>query len=112
MSQRAVFVRVDGNLHSEVLTHVPDHDEMVQICKDCGYEATDARFDNDYLLVEYEWVDIGDGESGIDTFFSDEELCYIYDGYGWEDKLLSLGYDVNIIETGNDDVEFEELEDE
>ena len=37
MSQKAVFVRVDGNLIQEVFTHVPDYDEMVDICKDlCG----------------------------------------------------------------------------
>ena len=48
MSQKAVFVRINGNLHNEVLFSVPDHDEMIQVCKDFGYESTDGEYDGDY----------------------------------------------------------------
>lgn len=111
MSQKAVFVRINGNLHEEVFTHVPDHDEMIQICKDFGYESTDERYDGDYIIVEYEWVDIGDGESGTDTFFDDESLCFLYDCYGWEKNFENMGYNTESIETGSDEVLYSELED-
>ena len=111
MSQKAVFVRINGNLHEEVFTHVPDHDEMIQICKDFGYESTDERYDGDYINIEYEWVDIGDGESGTDTFFDDESLCFLYDCYGWEKNFEKMGYNTESIETGSDEVLYSELED-
>ena len=111
MSQKAVFVRLNGNLHNEVFPSVPDHDEMIQICKDFGYESTDGEYDEDYINVEYEWVDIGDGESGTDTFFDDESLCALYDSYEWEENFKNMGYNTESIETGSDEVLYSELED-
>lgn len=110
MSQRAVFVRVNGGLHEEVLTHVPDHDDMIQICKDYGYESSDGKYDGDYINVEYEWVDIGEGESGVDEFFDDEALCALYDAYDWEKNFKSQGFETETIQTGNDEILFSELE--
>ena len=112
MSQTAVMVRVNGNLFPEVFSSVPDYDDAVQICKDFGYEKSDADYDGDYICVEYEWVEIGDGESGIDEFFDDETLRHIYDAYRWDDELENLGYSVEIVESGSYDVDFEDLEDE
>lgn len=111
MSQKAVFLRINGNLHEEVFTSVPDHDEMVQVCKDFGYEAEDGQYDGDYINVEYEWVDIGEGESGTDTFFDDESLCALYDCHEWEKNFESLGYNVEIVESGSDEILYSELED-
>lgn len=111
MSQKAVFVRINGNLHNEVLFSVPDHDEMIQVCKDFGYESTDGEYDGDYINVEYDWVDIGDGESGVDTFFDDETLCALYDSYDWEKNFENMGYNAESIETGSDEVLYSELED-
>lgn len=111
MSQKAVFLRINGNLHEEVFTSVPDHDEMVQVCKDFGYEAEDGKWDGDCINVEYEWVDIGEGESGTDTFFDDETLCALYDCYEWEKNFESLGYNVEIVESGSDEILYSELED-
>ena len=111
MSQTAVFVRINGNLHEEVFTHVPDHDDMIQICKDFGYESSDGSFDGDYINIEYEWIDIGEGESGMDTFFDDESLCVLYNSYEWEKNFENIGYDAESIETGSDEVLYSELED-
>ena len=112
MSQTAVMIRVNGNLHEEVFTHVPDYDEAIQICKDFGYEASDGNYDGDYILVEYEWIEIGEGESGIDTFFDDEVLKFLYDSPEYEDILEKQGYIVETIETGSYEICFEELEDD
>lgn len=111
MSQRAVMVRVNGNLYPEVFSNVSYYDDAIQICKDFGYEASDANYDGDYICVEYEWIEIGDGESDTDEFFDDETLRHIYDAYGWDEVFESQGYSVEIVQSGNHYVEFKDLED-
>jgi len=112
MSQKAVLVRVDGNLIQEVFHSVPDYDEMCKICVDYGFDGTEETY-SDYYNVEYEWIDIGDGESGADSFIDDETLLFIYDSYGYEDVIKEhFGLDVEVIESGSEDVLFEDLEEE
>lgn len=111
MSQTAVMIRVNGNLFSEVYSKVPSYEDAIQICKDFGYDSTDREY-GDYILVEYEWIEIGDGESNTDYFFDDETLCHIYDAYGWENEFESHGYMVEPVETGSYEIEFNELVDE
>lgn len=110
MSQRAVFVRLNGNLHKEIFPSVPDYEEMIQICKDFGYEPSDGKLDGNYIFLEYEWIEIGNGESGADFFFDDDTLLYIYNSYEWENQFLELGYEVEIIETGSEEILYTELE--
>lgn len=108
MSQRAIFVRVDGNLVKEVFNHVPDYDDMVRICKDEGYDEYEGY--RDYALVEYEWIEIGEGESGMDNFIDDEILLAIYDSYGWEEHIKSLfGLEVDTVESGSEEVLLEDI---
>ena len=109
MSQKAVMIRVNGNLYQEVWTTVPDYEDAIQICKDIGYEENEGLFNGDYILVEYEWLDIGEGESGIDTFFDDETLCFIYDSYDYEKIFEEHGYNIEIINSGYYEVLYEEL---
>ena len=111
MSQKAVLVRVNGNLIPEVFHSVPDYDEMCQICLDNGYDGAEETSYTDYYNVEYEWIDIGDGESGVDSFIDDETLLFIYDAYGYEEVIKeSFGLDVEVVESGNEVVMFEDLE--
>lgn len=111
MSQKAVLVRVDGNLVQEVFHSIPDEDDAIQICKDEGYESSDEIW-YDYLNVEYEWIEIGDGESGTDEFIDDETLLFLYDSYGYEDVIKEqFELDVETIETGSYEILFSELED-
>ena len=111
MSQKAVFVRVDGNLIPEIFTYVPDYYDMVQICKDNDYDGTESF--SDYYLVEYEWTEIGDGESGMDDLIDDETLLHIYDAYNWEEEIYEhFGYDVMIVQTGSEDVLFDDLKED
>lgn len=110
MSQTAVMIRVNGNLHKEIYPSVPDYNEAIQICKDFGYESSDGKFDGDYILVEYEWLDIGDGESGVDTFYDDEMLFDLYDAYGYEDIIEHDGHNVEVIESGSYEICYSELD--
>ena len=108
MSQKAVLVRVEGNLISEVFNSIPDYDDAVQICKDNGYEYQD--YYPDYYLLEYEWIEIGNGESATDEFIDDETLLHLYDSYEFEEIIYKqLGLDVESIEVGTIEVMLEDL---
>ena len=111
MSQSAVLVRVEGNLIPEVFSSVPDYEEAIQICKDNGYEYQD--YYSNYYLLEYEWIDIGEGESGVDEFIDDETLLALYDSYGYEDVIYDeFGLNVEIVESGSIEVMLEDLNDD
>lgn len=111
MSQKAVLVRVENNLIPEVFYSVPDYDEAVQICKDNGYEYED--FYSDYYMLEYEWIDIGEGESGEDEFIDDEVLLHLYDSPEFEEMVYrQFGLNVEKIETGTIEVMLEDLKEE
>lgn len=112
MSQKAVLVRVNGNLVQEVFNSVPDYEEAVQICKDEGYEADDNYFSN-YYSVEYEWLDIGEGESGVNEFIDEETLLAIYDSYDYERYIYeTFGLNVEVIESGSYEVDIDDLKEE
>ena len=108
MSQKSVLVRVENNLIPEVFYSVPDYDEAVQICKDNGYEYKD--FYSDYYMLEYEWIDIGEGESGTDELIDEETLLFLYDSYDYEEEIYKqFGLNVESIETGTIEVMLEDL---
>lgn len=103
MSQKAVLVRINGNLVHEVFSHVLDYEDMVQICIDEGCETDNCA--SDYFLVEYEWIDIGEGESGTDEYLDDETLLFIYDADGWEDIIYKqTGQYVDVVQSGSVEV--------
>lgn len=111
MSQSAVLVRVEGNLIPEVFSSVPDYEEAIQICKDNGYEYQD--YYSDYYLLEYEWIDIGEGESGVDEFIDDETLLFLYDSYGYENTIYEhFGLNVETVESCSIEVMLEDLNDD
>ena len=62
MARTVYFVKVDGELYDGVLTYKPNHDDLIGICMDMGFDRSYA-FDS--LDVEVERVDIGSGESGV-----------------------------------------------
>lgn len=112
MSQKAVLVRIDGNLVQEVFHSVPDYEEICQICIDNGWDGTEEDTIYDYYNIEYEWIDIGEGESGADEFIDNETLLHIYDHYNYEDIIKeSYGLDIEVVEAGNLNIFFEDLED-
>lgn len=111
MSQKAVLVRVESNLIPEVFSHIPDYDEAVQICKNYGYEYKD--FYSDYYMLEYEWVEISDEESGTDEFIDDKILLLLYCFFDYEEKIYELfGLNVETVETGTIEVMLEDLKED
>ena len=108
MSQKAVLVRVEGDLIPEVFNYVPDYDEAVQICKDNGYEY--KNYYSDYYMIEYEWIDIGEGEYETDEFIDEETLLLLYDLYDCKEEIYKhFGLNVESIETGTIEVMLEDL---
>ena len=109
MSQKAILVRVEGDLVPEVFHSVPDYEEMCQICTDNGWDGTEEHISDSYH-VEYEWLDIGEGESGLDSFIDDETLLNLYERRDFEHVLLSkYELHVEVIESGNEVVLIEDL---
>lgn len=109
MSQKAILVRVEGNLVPEVFHSIPDYEEMCHICKDNGWDGTEEYISDSYH-VEYEWLDIGEGESGLDSFIDDETLLYLYECRDFEHVLMSkYGLHVNVVESGGNAVLIDDL---
>lgn len=111
MSQKVIFVTVDGWVVPEVFHTIPDYEEACQICLDNGW---DGRFNDgfDFYNVNYEWYDIGEGESGTDEFIDDETLLQMYDDEDKDFKELvkeRFGLEVNCIDTGDLVVRYEDL---
>ena len=110
MSQKAVLVRVEGNLVQEVFHSVPDYEDACQICIDNGWDGTESHYSN-YYNVEYEWIDIGEGESGMDSYIDDETLLHLYNSPDYE-KVIYEQFELYVatVETGYIDVSVEDLE--
>ena len=106
MSQTGVFVYINGNLAEEVFPAIPDHEEMIQICRDEGYSASDGQYPGDYLTVEYEKVEIGSGEYGADSTWDDSEMHYLYSVRNQPDCPA----EVTTVDEGRDDVDYDELD--
>lgn len=103
MSQKAVFVRIDGNLIPEVFDSVPDYNRFVEICKEHGFIGDETPYD--YYRAEYEWINIGEGESESDHFIDDETLLAIYDSYDYARHIYeALGYNVRVVESRDEEV--------
>lgn len=109
MSQRAILVSVEGNLISEVFHSIPDYDEAVQICIDNGWDGTEDTIYESYT-VEYEWLEIGEGESATDEFIDDETLLHIW-GHNDRYEIIkkSYGLDVEVIQCNRIEVDFDDL---
>lgn len=107
MSQRLVIVEVDDNVIPENFWCVPDHDEAVHIVMDF---VGDDYEDGENFYVKYWWYEIGDGESGMDEFVSENELFEIWQYADFEKELGKLGYSVELIEDGEYTVDSDELE--
>lgn len=110
MSQKAVFVRIDGWLVPEVFHSVPDFMEACQICLDNGYDAEENECN--FYDVEYEWYDIGEGESGVDDFIEEEALLDMYDDQELSFETLveqRYGLEAEYVDSGDIMVTCEDL---
>ena len=110
MSQKAVLVRVEGNLIPEVFNYVPDYDEAVQICKDNGYEY--KNYYSDYYCLEYEWIKIGEG-SGTDELITDDALLFLYGSSEFEEMVYNqFGLNVETVDYGAIEVMVKDLKED
>ena len=99
MSQTARFTTVNGAFYPEVFTSFPDHDEAVSLVEDMVEDGAILPSE-DYYEVITDWFEIGEGESGTDTFFTNDELVEFWNTGDFEKELKKKGYEVEHI---NDD---------
>lgn len=112
MSQKAILVTVEENLIPEVFYSIPDYDDAVQICIDNGWDGTEDTIYDSYT-VEYVWIEIGEGESGMDEFIDEETLLHIWGHYNrYEIIKETYGLDVEVIECDRIEVDFDDLTEE
>ena len=110
MSQKAVFVKIDNNIVPEIFSCVPDYDDAIQICRD--YADKFKLYEGGVYELEYEWYDIGEGESGMDTFVEEERLLELYTHPFLEfGKLTLLGHEIDRIDSGSFSISAYELDD-
>lgn len=93
MSQRAVFIEVDGEQYDEILSSVPDEEECLSICLDMNMENSEHE-------IKYEWYEIGDGESDTDEFFTEKELLDVKRKDEFEEYMEKQGYTTGLVQSG------------
>lgn len=103
MSQRAVFIKVDNEQYEEIFHSVPDEEDCLSICLDVGMESGEHE-------IEYEWYEIGNGESDTDNFFIEEELLRMKREDRFEEYMKIQGYEIDLIQSGTIVIEVQEDE--
>lgn len=103
MSQRAVFVKVDNEQYEEIFHSVPDGEDCLSICLDMGMESGEHE-------IEYEWYEIGAGESDTDEFFIEEELLDMKRKDKFEEYMEKQGYETERVQSGTIMIEVQEDE--
>lgn len=98
MSQTVKFTRIEDVLYPEVLRGFPDRDEAISMAQEMVSDGLIPVSEGLYEVVTH-WYEIGDGESGMNTLFSDEQLL------GWEESgefikmVEAAGYNAEHIES-------------
>lgn len=103
MSQRAVFVEVDGEQYEEIFHSVPDEEDCLSICLDMEMESGEHE-------IKYEWYEIGEGESDTDEFFIEEELLRMKKEDRFEEYMKIQGYETELVQSGTIMIEVREDE--
>ena len=109
MSQTVRFTEINGALYPQVFTSFPDHEEAVILIKDMVEDGVILPSD-DYYEVITKWYEIGEGESGMDVFFSDEELMEMKNKDKFERAVEKAGYEVEFISDDYIKISADELE--
>ena len=94
MAQNICLVELDNGIETVLI--VMDHTELLE------EDARSLAYDNSLfgsIEASYEWYNVGEGESGMDCYFSSddlEEICY--------DEFLPLceekGLDYELVQSG------------
>ena len=96
MSQTVVFMEVNGVIYPDNLGGYPDRDEAISVAKEMVDDDLIALSDDYEVFTE--WYEIGDGESGMDTFFSSDALVSWRKADVFEKNVEDAGYPVDCIE--------------
>ena len=105
MSQRAVFVEVDGNLFPEIQSAMPDYDDCVSIVRDMELDLDEG----DTCEVCAVWFEIGEGESDTDEFFPEESLLAWYESGTLEKEVEKQGHYLEEIQSDTTHVRCEDV---
>lgn len=94
MAQTISVLTVSNGEHDvvEVLCYAPSVEEVAGIAED------NEMFGD--IDCEFNSYNIGEGESGTDFFFDEEELKEMYVNGNFEKDIESKGYDVNRYQSG------------
>ena len=117
MSQTVIFSMVNGTLYPEISSSLPDRDDAIAIAQEMVLEDLILPCDDDYEVSSV-WYEIGDGESGMDFYFSCDQLvkweangCFLNrvesSGYAAE-QISSNTFYLNADEVNEDDVDEDE----
>ena len=110
MSQTVRFSEVNGAFYPEIFSAFPDYEEAIRMVEDMLDDGFILPTD-DYYEVITKWYEIGEGESGTDTFFSDEQLIDLWNKGDFEKEIEKAGYEIEFISDDNISINAEELED-
>lgn len=98
MSQTVRFTEVNGAFYPEVFTAFPDRDEAVSMAQEMVEDGAILPSD-DYYEVATEWFEVGEGESGMHTFFDDETIIEWHNKGDFVKRVTDAGYNVEYIGT-------------
>lgn len=111
MSQTIRITEINGAFFPEIFTSFPDKDEAISLIE---FAVKDNWLSpSDSYDVCTEWYEIGEGESGTDTFFSDETLIEWYNKGGIREiieQAAKRGYAVEYIQNDTVSIVAEDIE--
>ena len=70
-------------------------------------EAGKSLYQDAKYLIQYSKESLIRAQEAMNH--NDETLCCIYDAFGFEDEFKKLGYEVTVVQEGEDTVDFDEL---
>lgn len=116
MSQTVKFTRIEDTLYPEVLRGFPDKGEAISMAQEMVENGLISQSDDLYEVVTH-WYEIGDGESGMHTFFSDEQLLKWEEDGVFTKMVEAAGYNAEHIErqtlyvdATDDAIDYDEVE--
>ena len=109
MSQTVKFTRIEDTLYPEVLRGFPDKDEAISMAQEM-LETNLISMNTGWYEVVTHWYEIGEGESGMHTFFSDEQLLEWEENGEFVKNVETAGYNTEHIEVQSLELTAEEVQ--
>ena len=109
MSQTVRITEINGALYPQIFTAFHDYEEAISMVTEMIEDGFILPSD-DYYEVVTVWYEIGEGESGTDVFFSDEELLEMINKGIFVREVEKAGYEIELITDDNIKIRADELE--